>query len=117
MPDGSYYIARIIWPLIDGLYHTVHIICFTCYGPDYIIYDANVFCHLCKVLCHNWSYVYLIYLCQRQYAVICLEALKMIIETEHTAYFIHLNNLVARISSPDLKLKTALYLYNYLISE
>ena len=41
----------------------------------------------------------------------------MIIETEHSAYFIHSNYLVARTSSPDQKLKTALHLYNYLISE
>ena len=41
----------------------------------------------------------------------------MIIEIEHNAYFIHQNFLVARTSSPDQKLKTALHLYNYLISE
>ena len=55
--------------------------------------------------------VYLIYLCYRQYALISLEALKMIIEIEHNAYFIHQNYLVARTSSPDQKLKTALHLY------
>ena len=41
----------------------------------------------------------------------------MIIENEHNAYFIHRNYLVAKTSSPDEKLKTALHLYNYLISE
>jgi len=52
-----------------------------------------------------------------QYTIICLEALKMVIENEHNAYFIHWNYLVAKTSSPDEKLKTALHLYNYLISE
>ena len=41
----------------------------------------------------------------------------MIIESEHQADFVHQNYLIAKTSSPDEKLKTALYLYNYLISE
>jgi len=41
----------------------------------------------------------------------------MIIETEHNAYFVHQNYLVAKTSSPDQKLQTALHLYNYLISK
>ena len=41
----------------------------------------------------------------------------MIIENEHNAYFVHQNYMIAKTSSPDEKLKTALNLYNYLISE
>ena len=52
-----------------------------------------------------------------QYTIICLEALKMILENEHNAYFIHQNYMVAKTSSPDEKLKSALHLFHYLISE
>ena len=41
----------------------------------------------------------------------------MIIENEHNAYLIHRNYLVAQTNLPDENLKTALHLYNYLISE
>ena len=57
------------------------------------------------------------YIFQRQYTIIWLEALKMIIENEYNAYFIHQNYMVAKISLPGEKLKSALHLYNYLISE
>ena len=41
----------------------------------------------------------------------------MIIDYEHNAYFIHQNYVVAKTSSPDKKLKSALYLFHFLISE
>jgi len=41
----------------------------------------------------------------------------MIIESENQAYFVHQNNLIAKTSSPDEKLKNAPHLYNYLIFE
>ena len=48
---------------------------------------------------------------------ILYEALKNIIENQHSAYFVHQNFLLAKTSSSDQKLMAALHLYNYLISE
>ena len=41
----------------------------------------------------------------------------MIIENEHNAYFTHQNYMVGKTNSPDEKLKSALHLFHYLISE
>ena len=60
---------------------------------------------------------HLIHISFPQCTIICLEALKMIFENEHNAYSIHQNYTVAKTSSPDEKLKSALHLFHYLISE